>query len=127
MQFFRLTQNDTYYLLDSMMSGEQLTLIIKGKSNRGFRGFVIQAQDEDGKPLGEFKFSSAARAQCLKCRWWDTCGSITHKNAGLKRRVVTDWRSPGDYAGTVQFKYSIVTSYDEYWVNVNGPTVKVTK
>ena len=112
---------------DSIVSGEQLTLLLKGKSNRGFRGFLIQALDGDKKPVGEFTFSASQIAKCLKCRWWNNCGSITHKNAGVKRRVVAEWRSPEDFVGTVQFRYTIVTSYDEYWVNVDGPTVKVSK
>ena len=88
---------------------------------------MIQALDKDGKPVGDFTFSDSQRAKCLKCRWWNTCGSITHKNASLKRRVVASWSAPQDFDGNVQFKYSIVTSYDEYWAGIEGPTVFVRK
>merc|ERR1712223_2038310 len=93
----------------------------------GFRGFLIQALDKEGNQVGDFKFSRAQRAKCLECRSGNTCGSITHKNASLKRQVVANWLSPKDFVGTVQFRYTIVTSYDEYWVGVNVPTVSVSK
>ena len=115
------------YNLAAIKSGGEVTLLVERKSNPGFRGFLIQALDKDGNQVGDFKFSRAQRAKCLECRSGNTCGSITHKNASLKRQVVANWLSPKDFVETVQFKYTIVTSYDEYWVGVNGPIVSVRK
>ena len=48
-------------------------------------------------------------------------------NSGLKRRVVATWTSPQDYVGKVQFKYTVATSYDEYWAAINGPSITIRK
>ena len=120
-------QNKNIHFLDTMLQqGDQITLTIKGKFDRQFRGFLIQALDCDENPIGKFTFTSAQRAECLKCGT-NECGSITHKNSALKRRVVAAWGSPLDYVGKVQFKYSVVTSYDEFWASIDGPLVTVSK
>ena len=111
---------------DSIQGGDEVTLTIKKKSDRRFRGFLIQALDCDEKPIGKFTFTSAQRAKCLECAP-NACGSITHTNSGMKSRVVATWTSPQDYVGKVHFKYSVVTSYDEYWVAINGPSLTIRK
>ena len=111
--------------LDYIRGRENVTLVIKAKTDQRFRGFLVQAIDENDIPIGEFAFNSRQRAKCLKCGD-NVCGSITHKNPGLKSQVIATWISPLGYVGTVRFRYTVVKSYTEYWVAINGPKVVVT-
>ena len=122
--------------LENIRGGEYVTLVIKAKTDHRFRGFLVQAIDENDIPIGEaidendipigeFTFNSRQRAKCLKCGD-NVCGSITHKNPGLKSQVIATWSSPLEYVGTVRFRYTVVKSYTEYWVAINGPEVVVT-
>ena len=52
-----------FLTLDNIRGGDELTLFLKGKSNRGFRGFLIQALDIDGKPVGNFTFSERSKIE----------------------------------------------------------------
>ena len=110
---------------ESIRAGENVTLTVQAKPKRQFRGFVIQAIDQNnGAPIGEFTFDRSQRTKCLECGD-SSCATITHKNAGGKVEVVATWTSPNDYDGQVLFRYTVVTSYFEYWVNIYGPSVIV--
>merc|ERR1712226_157268 len=109
---------------ESIRAGENVTLTVQAKPKRQFRGFVIQAIDQNGAPIGEFTFDRSQRTKCLECGN-SSCATITHKNAGGKVGVVATWTSPNDYDGQVLFRYTVVTSYFEYWVNIYGPSVIV--
>ena len=115
----------TFYFLflASVQSNETVDIFIKGKDNRKFRGFLIQALDDDGNIVGTFSFDASQRAKCLECN--NPCDSITHKNAAMKSKVVATWTPPSDFTGTISFRYTIVLSYSEYWVAIDGPTVNV--
>ena len=109
---------------ESIRAGENVTLTVQAKPKRQFRGFVIQAIDQNGAPIGEFTFDRSQRTKCLQCGD-SSCATITHKNAGGKVGVVATWTSPNDFNGKVLFRYTVVTSYFEYWVNIYGPSVIV--
>ena len=112
------------FISESIKAGENVTLTVQAKPKRQFRGFVIQAVDQNGAPIGEFTFDRSQRTKCLQCGD-SSCATITHKNAGGKVGVVATWTSPNDFNGKVLFRYTVVTSYFEYWVNIYGPSVIV--
>ena len=114
------------FISESVRAGENVTLTVEAKPKRQFRGFVIQAVDQNGAPIGDFTFDRSQRTKCLQCGD-SSCATITHKNAGGKVKVVATWTSPRDYDGQVLFRYTVVTSYFEYWVNIYGPSVIVEK
>ena len=37
------------------------------------------------------------------------------------------WKAPADFEGEVSFRFSTVIEYDKYWVNVNGPKIRVSR
>ena len=109
-----------------------MTLVFKPKKNRTFKTFLVQAIGKDGSPIGEFAFNDAQNAKCLKCGE-NLCGSITHSNSGYPiKRVIATWGSPTDingigYVGPVQFRISVASSFNEYWVDVDGPKLTISK
>ena len=37
------------------------------------------------------------------------------------------WKAPADFEGEVFFRFSTVVDYDKYWVNVDGPKIRVSR
>ena len=48
-------------------------------------------------------------------------------NAFLASLFDFRWKAPADFEGEVSFRFSTVIEYDKYWVNVNGPKIRVSR
>ena len=117
-------------LLDTISSGKSLKIILEGKpypddntrSSR-YKGFLILAKDEADNVIGKFAFNKSQKAKCLKCT--NECDGVTHRSKSSKNKVVAEWMPPSDFTGSVFFRYSVAQSYNDYWANIEGPTITV--
>lgn len=78
----------------------------------GFKGFFIQAINDDYKPIGSFVKNDFSKLH-------DECSAITHKGKGPKKNLSFRWVAPHfGHGGNVYFRATILEEYDRYWSKV---------
>jgi len=107
--------------------GDMIELELVTTGEKKFKGFIIQARDEDNKDsqIGSFVVSGDEAS-------YMTCGrgihnSITHRKSNPKFSVKAQWRAPANYEGVVMFRYTALEKYNKFWVGVEGGRVRVTR
>jgi len=114
---FMITLSEEAYL-----PGEKVNVTIKAKKDFVFKGFFIQARRVDPnadqlEPIGRFMVIEGTKEVCN-----DRYGNgLSHTNTGPKgltekREIVLTWVAPTPPRGHVQFRVTVVSRYDTYWV-----------
>jgi hypothetical protein len=117
---FKITTSGT-----EVMAGESVLVTLSSTTPITFKGFYLQAKDENSKPIGSFSpdmIDSKAHS----------CGGVRnnaahHANGKIeKTRVTITWTSPKDYSGEVTFISTFVQHYVHIWAGVYSDPVLVT-
>ena len=93
--------------------------------NNKFKGFLVQARNEDGQIVGRFE-TKDENVKLMDCDAIEH-STITHKNAELKQKIEATWISPLNSSmpeSGVRFHYTIVEKYDTFWVNQRSPLLE---
>jgi len=98
-----------------------VTVMLGGDS---FKGFLLQAQDTEGKPVGTFTLSDDDLGQYLACN--GPRSAVTHQDSQDKTLVTVSWKAPSDFEGDVVFVSTFVQSYfSNFWVKVPSTPITV--
>lgn len=110
---------------DDILPGGHIDLRLVSTEGSNFKGFIIQVRDasEDDSPIGNFETEEASYMTCGK----GIHNSITHRNSNPKTSIKARWKAPQDFEGEVYFRFSTVVEYDKYWVNVDGPKIRISR
>ena len=72
-----------------------------------FTGFMIQARDGNGSPIGTFLTGFYKKMECSGSNG----NTISHKSATTKNSVNSRWRAPNGYKGIISFRATVVYNY----------------
>merc|ERR1712024_199113 len=76
-------------------------------SQKIFKGFIIQARDDNGSPIGTFLTGFYKKMECSGSNG----NTISHTSATNKNSVVSRWRAPNGYKGIITFRATVVYNY----------------
>ena len=98
------------------------------KSQR-FKGFILQAQDINGRPIGNFMTDGRGKAKYLDCH---DAVKATLINADWRSKASAGfyWFAPLDFLPDdekVYFTGSIIKDEKTYWINVKGEAAASVK
>lgn len=110
---------------------ESITLTLASKDFSKFKGFMIQARNSNGHPIGSFASLPASKNNTeFKGKWkLITCpdgpenNTATHVNPVEKSRVVLTWTAPKDLSTSFKFRYTVAKNGGEYWVGKESETI----
>ncbi|XP_042229024.1 putative defense protein 3 [Homarus americanus] len=94
---------------------------VYGHNQQEFKGFLLQAKDEQGQRAGHFT-KVQIPGRIISCTF--DGGAVQHKGGDPKTQITVQWE-PRDYRGHVQFGATIVQSYSTYWTNVLSDVLTV--
>ena len=103
------------------------------RSRRAFKGFLLSATSVDtgARHVGTWYIPYLADTSYLSESEYLHCGqrlqsAVTHSGKAASMWVVSfQWRPPEDFRGWVQFRGTVVESYQVYWANVTSNKVYV--
>nr|WDQ26754.1 venom peptide [Acharia stimulea] len=109
-------------------AGTPVEVVIAAKdSSKPMKGILLQARHGD-EPIGTFTVpADDIFAQTLNCG--SPANAVTHKKHEAKDDQLTVsylWTPPADFTGDIKFLATIVHNFDNFWVKVPSPTVKIT-
>jgi len=131
--------NDSPYTLTpnrkSVKGGETVTLTLASKDFSKFKGFMVQARNNAGVPIGSFTPLPASKNnnefkgkwKLISCPNGPVNNTATHVNAVEKSRVVLSWIAPKDLNQSFKFKYTVAKNGGEYWVGKDSESVSVSQ
>ena len=94
------------------------------RSRKAFKGFLIEAENDEAKFLGTWYIPYLADTSYLSESQYLHCNNhlqsaVTHSGQTSSMWVVSfQWRPGHNYTGWTQFRATVVESYQVYWVNV---------
>ena len=103
------------------------------RSRRAYKGFLLSATSVDtgARHVGTWYIPYLADTSYLSESEYLHCSqrlqsAVTHSGKAASMWVVSfQWRPPEDFRGWVQFRATVVESYQVYWVNVTSNKVYV--
>jgi len=111
----------------SVSPGSTLEFSLDATQGASFKGFVVQVRrGEDLSSLVGSFVISGDDASYMTCNQ-GIHNSITHRKSTDKTKVKALWRAPTDYEGDVVFRYTVLKTYDTYWVNIDMPPIRVKR
>lgn len=107
-----------------ILSNESVILTIKATPGRKFKGFMVQARNEQDAPVGRFYLCG------YNIRLTSCAGGIrdtaSHYENNSKTRTNMKWRPPVNYTGTVTFYVTVVERLLSFWAKQRvSPDIKV--
>merc|ERR1711976_641071 len=91
--------------------GQIISVSLKATKGRPFKGFMIQARNQDDKPVGSWTFRGND-IRTMDCPG-DDGNSISHNNSNEKMEIKATWQAPNSFSGSIVFKYTVVMNYSE--------------
>jgi len=83
-----------------------------------FKGFFIQAIDDNYKPIGSFVKNEYSKTH-------DECSAITHNSPAPKKDITVTWVAPPHgRGGNVYFRATVLEEYNKYWSGVFAKVLK---
>ncbi|XP_063408776.1 putative ferric-chelate reductase 1 [Mytilus trossulus] len=111
---FRLTVDKTEY------RGEETIIVKLSKtSNKTFKGFLIQARNEDGKKIEGFRLS--AQSKFLQCD--SPNDTVTHTEASAKQSYIAEFIAPSTSQGNIAIFATVVHNFETYWVRIQSDLI----
>ena len=101
------------------------------RSRRAFKGFLLGAESEAERWVGTWYIPYLADSSYLsECKYLHCSkrlqSAVTHSGKAASMWVTSfQWRPPEDFRGWVQFRGTVVESYQVYWANVTSNKVFV--
>ncbi|VVC46036.1 Reeler domain [Cinara cedri] len=119
----------------SVKPGESVTLTLAAKDSGKFKGFLVQARDSTGSPIGSFMPLPASKTnnefkgkwKLLSCPKGPANNTATHVNSIEKSRVILTWIAPKNLSQSFKFLYTVAKNGGEYWVGIETESISVTK
>ncbi|XDV27138.1 hypothetical protein PO909_030719, partial [Leuciscus waleckii] len=103
----------------SYTDGQVITVTLQA-NNTGFKGFLLQARNENG-PVGTFTVVGS-NAQLLTC---GTEGSsVSHTSKDVKSTIVAQWKAPNSNNTDIHFRATFVQNVSLFWVGVQSDSVR---
>lgn len=93
---------------------EKVMFTIEAPQGRKIGGFMVQARNNDGKPIGEFVVT-ANDIKTIDCSGGKR-NTASHTSSEPKDKVQMSWKPPESYAGTCTFFATVAEDRDTYWV-----------
>ncbi|ODN05539.1 putative defense protein 3 [Orchesella cincta] len=93
----------------SVFGGNNLQVELKGKNGEKFKGFYIQARDQDGSPIGLFQSPNENESKAHTC-FGVKNNAIHHTNRNDKESITLYWKAPEAFVGKVK----IVATCENY-------------
>ena len=100
--------------------GFEVELTSIGREQAKFKGFLIQARDSRGNPIGEFEPTDRSRAKYLECSSEYPKAVITHKDNGQKSFIKAEWKAPKGFNGVVTFVATAVEKKTTFWKDIKA-------
>ncbi|XP_069668947.1 putative defense protein [Periplaneta americana] len=96
---------------------------VTGKENQQFRGFYVQARNENEEPVGEFMPTDAQYVS------FHSCGAGQNNAASYVSRIpISDfslgWFAP-EQPTKIRFVVTFVETFSTFWIGVTSPQVTV--
>ncbi|XP_053549694.1 putative ferric-chelate reductase 1 [Bombina bombina] len=108
----------------SYTNGERLTVTLStNPGETSFKGFLIQARDNNNSALGMFEVSGSD-VQTLQCT--NAANTISHTSSDLKSSIHVTWVAPDSNVSDIQFRTTVVQQGNTYWLNVPSPKLTYT-
>ncbi|XP_078147573.1 putative ferric-chelate reductase 1 isoform X2 [Centroberyx gerrardi] len=106
----------------SYRDGEEITVLLQAPSSTPFTGFLLQAREVGGSPLGSFSLTGGA-AQLLTCNQKPN-SVVSHTSESAKTSIQVTWRAAAsEDAKPIQFHASFVQDFRTFWVEVKSPSL----
>ena len=102
---------------DSFGLGEKVELELTVPAPNQFKGFLIQARNQDQEIVGHFE-TEDPNVELMDCDAKEH-SAITHVNAQVKQSVKATWIAPTNSSLVetgVKFFYTVVERKDKFWV-----------
>lgn len=106
--------------------GDMLLVTISSRDNVPFRGFILQARsvEDPEQKVGDFIPNDEAKINCVVEGYGGK--TVTHVDPSEKVSISVTWIAPAQPSGAVQFRATIVQTFDIYWMDIasdviNGP------
>ncbi|KAF4525484.1 hypothetical protein B566_EDAN002342 [Ephemera danica] len=111
-------QNDTSpYILEAVQEGEVVHVTIKAEADDSFKGFFLQARDENDDAIGTFEIDTSM-AKIISCPE-NSSGNenaVTHTSSADKTEIMAMWTPPGGNARNITFTLTTVSEKETFWV-----------
>merc|ERR1711997_385172 len=111
-----------HYVLKAVPARRDVYLTLEAKdTDKTFKGFVIQARDanDPDKRIGTFTIDEEeGPARFMGCSDDEPQNAITHRSPEDKTLVNAIWTAPSDFAGEVEFRYSVAQSYGTFYTGL---------
>ncbi|KAJ8270316.1 hypothetical protein GJAV_G00112890 [Gymnothorax javanicus] len=107
--------------------GDTLMVTLKATSSSQFEGFMLQARvGGSTDPVGSFPSFNSSIARTLDCNNSPN-STISHRSANNLRTLEATWEAPSNSTpGDIMFCATFVKEFNEFWVNVNSPAVRMS-
>lgn len=110
--------------MTEIFPNESVTFTIKAPFPRKFMGFMVQARNAQGKPIG-YLDTCSYRIKIFDCPGGEK-NTATHARAFEREEVDMLWFPPFDFIGEVTFYATVAENRETFWVKQKvSPTVKV--
>ncbi|CAL8097095.1 unnamed protein product [Orchesella dallaii] len=104
----------------SMLGGNNLQVVLKGKNGEKFKGFYLQIRDQNGSPIGLFQSPNENESRAHTC-FGIKDNAIHHTSRNDKERITVYWKAPEAYTGKVKVVATVVQDFETYWVGLQAP------
>uniref|UniRef100_A0A1B6JI15 Reelin domain-containing protein n=1 Tax=Homalodisca liturata TaxID=320908 RepID=A0A1B6JI15_9HEMI len=105
-------------------SGGRVHFTIRAQPPNTFAGFMVQARNDKGRPVGVFTQSDNVKpTECFGV----PANTATHVNHQPKTEVTMSWSADPGYTGDIIFHATVAKSMKEYWVRQRARPLAVVR
>ncbi|XP_043941782.1 putative ferric-chelate reductase 1 isoform X2 [Protopterus annectens] len=114
---YSITVSNTTYT-----PGDKFTVTLEGLSGQQFTGFLLESVSVGTNEfLGTFTILDS-KSQTLTCSRKENA-AVSHTTKVKKQKIQFEWTAPST-SQDIQFKTTLLQSYDVFWSNIKGPVMK---
>jgi len=112
------TTSPPFQILTKKNNVGSVDVLVRGQE---FKGFLLQAQNAQGKRVGVFQPTDAV-SKAINCDYLG--GAIQHSNNSPKKKVIVRW-NPKNFRGKMLFRLTVVKSYTVFWTDITSPVLNI--
>ncbi|NP_001233023.1 uncharacterized protein LOC100166015 isoform X1 [Acyrthosiphon pisum] len=95
-----------------------------------FKGFMVQARDDDGRVIGTFlpECRNVTQHHMISCsNGNEPYNSVVQSNNKYKITDTFTWIAPLSLKGSIRFKFTVVLNFKHFWTNEETDDIPVAK
>ncbi|XP_070969707.1 putative ferric-chelate reductase 1 [Oncorhynchus clarkii lewisi] len=97
----------------SSAAGDETIVSLKAGPATTFKGFLLEAREQDGPPAGTFTLLTPAHSRLLQCGG-NPAAAVTQPNNQAKTFIEAKWRAP--YKGVFYFRVTFIKDMMKFWI-----------